>query len=108
MIEGVELPLTREEIMMWALGNHLDTTQSYARWHALEYSDMGLGVAGRTASLDRLNLYVTELKRIQTWADQMVIQFPDLTEVHQGPLGTQIYVAGVYIACWNYRSHPKR
>jgi len=105
MIEQVVLPTTREEILMWALGNQLAPDQSYARWHALEYgefvSDLSqanhAGISAKGAHLDRLQLYTTELKRIRTWAEQMVIQFPELTEVRVSTLGARIYVAGVYI-----------
>lgn len=93
MIDSVVLPTTREEILMWALGNRLEPEQSYARWHALEYSKLG-----HNDQVSRLELYVTELKRIRKWADQMIFQFPELTEVRVSPLGARIFVGGVYIA----------
>ena len=100
-ISRVELPETREEITVWALGVDLLEHESYARTTALELVGGREGITSNgTYGLEEgsLAVYVSEIQRIQKWAYDIKQRFPELTESKRGLAGNnRIHIAGVYI-----------
>jgi len=96
MTERVELPLTREEILMWKLTVAHIPFDLYCRYEAFKV------VTGNhdASNEDSLNLYLEETNRVKAWAIEINQLFPDLCKWVRDIDDFELYVfyiAGVRI-----------